>query len=74
MIIQLDFWKKINVNIDEPITFNQWFLDKNGGGMDDIRIKEMIKLNSEDRELEMKKIYRKFTDQVMKNLENLGAP
>ena len=68
------FWKKINVKIDEPITFNQWLLDENGGGMDSNVIKELIKLSTEEREVEMKKIYRKFTDQVMKNLENLGAP
>jgi len=42
--------------------------------MDNNKIKEMIKLNPADREVEMKKIYRKFTDQVMKNLEDLGAP
>ena len=68
------FWKEINVNIDDPITFNQWLLNKGGGNMDNNKIKEMIKLNPEDREVEMKKIYRKFTDQVMKNLEDLGAP
>ena len=68
------FWKKINVNIDDPITFNQWLLNKSGGNMDNNKIKEMIKLNHADREVEMKKIYRKFTDQVMKNLEDLGAP
>jgi 1-acyl-sn-glycerol-3-phosphate acyltransferase len=68
------FWKKININIDEPITFNQWFLDKNGGAMDSNKIKEMMKLSPADRDIKMKKIYRKFTDQVMNNLKNLGAP
>jgi 1-acyl-sn-glycerol-3-phosphate acyltransferase len=68
------FWKKINVNIDNPITFNQWILDKNGGNMDHNKIEGIIKLCPEDREDEMKKIYRKFTNQIMKNLEYLGAP
>ena len=36
--------------------------------------KQLCKNSSKKREVEMKKIYRKFTDQVMKNLEDLGAP
>tara|TARA_Y100000768_G_C23859307_1_gene624901 strand:+ start:90 stop:884 length:795 start_codon:yes stop_codon:yes gene_type:complete len=68
------FWKKINVNIDEPITFNQWFLNENGGDMDSVRLKDIMKLSPADREVKMKKIYRKFTDQIMENLKNLGAP
>ena len=67
-------WKRINVNIDEPITFNQWLLDKNGGEMDVEKIKEIKKISALDRDAIMKKLYRKFTNQIMKNLEDLGAP
>jgi hypothetical protein len=42
--------------------------------MDHNKIEGIIKLCPEDREDEMKKIYRKFTNQIMKNLEYLGAP
>ena len=67
-------WKKIDVNIDEPITFNQWLMDPKGGDMDKNKIDNISKLGDEEREVFMKNIYRKFTDQIMENLKQLGAP
>ncbi|MAV59959.1 MAG: hypothetical protein CND89_03085 [Marine Group II euryarchaeote MED-G38] len=70
----IKIWKKIEVNIDEPITFNQWLIDSNGGNMDKNEIYKITKLSDEEREVFMKNIYRKFTNQIMENLKQLGAP
>ena len=42
--------------------------------MDVEKIKEIKKLSAIDKDAIMKKLYRKFTNQIMKNLEDLGAP
>jgi len=67
-------WKKVNVIIDEPITFNQWLVHDGGGAISNDEISEIIESDKEDREQHMRKLYRKFTDQIMVNLEKLGAP
>jgi len=67
-------WKKISVKIDEPITFNQWIMHEDGGSMSENKILEIIDSNDEDRNEKMRFLYRKFTDQLMENLKQLGAP
>jgi hypothetical protein len=42
--------------------------------MSENKILEMIDLNDEYRNEQMRFLYRKFTDQLMENLKQLGAP
>ena len=67
-------WKKIYVKIDEPITFNQCIMHEDGGSMTESKILEIIDSSEEDRNEKMRFLYRKFTDQLMENLKQLGAP
>ncbi len=70
----IKFWKKVKVIIDEPITFNQWIINKEGGNKNNREVSNLIDISSEEREIEMRILYRKFTDQIMGNLKELGAP
>ena len=62
-------WKRVEVKIDEPITFAQWAASQQGGGLTD---GDMDRL-SESKE-EMGELYRRFTDQLMETMRLMGAP
>ena len=65
---------KVQVNIDNPITFGNWLADEDGGNMSDEDISNIAKLDEEGQRSVMKSHYRKFTDQLIENLRILGAP
>ena len=67
-------WKKVEVIIDEPITFNEWLVNVDGENMSEYQLSEFINLDKDIRDQRMRKIYRNFTDQLMMKLKNLGAP
>jgi len=62
-------WKRIEVKIDEPISFAQWATSELGGGLSD---GDMIGLC--ESEEEMGKLYRRFTDQLIETMRLMGAP
>lgn len=62
-------WKRVEVKVDEPITFAQWAASQQGGGLTD---GDMDRL-SESKE-EMGELYRRFTDQLMETMRLMGAP
>ena len=65
---------KVQVNIDNPITFGDWLGEEKGGGMTDKDISNLSQLDDDEQRSLMKLQYRKFTDQLIKNLRILGAP
>ena len=65
---------KVQVNIDNPITFGNWLGDEDGGNMSDEDISNIAKLDEHDQRSVMKSHYRRFTDQLIENLRILGAP
>ena len=65
---------KVQVNIDNPITFGKWLADEEGGGMSNEDISNVAKLDEHSQRSVMKSHYRKFTDQLIENLRILGAP
>ena len=67
-------WKKVEVNIDEPITFGQWARDPEGGGLSDEEVTRIAGLEDEVRREEMSGLYRKFTDQLIETMRLMGAP
>ena len=62
-------WKRVEVKIDEPITFAQWAASEQGGGLSDGDIERL----SESEE-EMGALYRRFTDQLIETMRLMGAP
>jgi len=67
-------WKKIRVVVDDPITFNDWVRNEEGGGLGNSRIDEIFSMDPETRDEEMRALYRKFTDQLIETLRARGAP
>ena len=67
-------WKRVEVNIDEPITFAQWAADPEGGGLSDDDVASLMLLGEDERRDRMGALYRRFTDQLMETLRQMGAP
>ena len=67
-------WKRVEVNIDEPLTFAQWASDPMGGGLSDEEVARIAGLEDEGRREEMGGLYRRFTDQLIETMRQMGAP
>ena len=67
-------WKRIDVYIGDPITFSDWLSNHSGGDFNDSKIEEILSKDVDIKRNEMKKIYRKFTDQIIETLRLNGAP
>ena len=65
---------KVQVNVDNPITFGEWLGDESGGNMSDEDISNIADLDERGQRSIMKSHYRRFTDQLIENLRVLGAP
>ena len=67
-------WKRIEVIIDDPITFHEWVSDHEGGALDDSAVSAIIGMGDEERNEALRKVFRKFTDQLIGTLRMRGAP
>ena len=67
-------WKRIDVHIGNSITFAEWLSSPSGGGFDDSKIEGILSKDEDEKRSEMKKLYRKFTDQIIETLRLNGAP
>lgn len=67
-------WKPVKVTFGEGITWNQWIVHPEGGDMDEQGIYNIIQLDDVEQRATMKRLYRRFTDQVMGTMAALGAP
>lgn len=67
-------WKKIEVDIDDPITFSEWAASKDGGAIDDEWVENLMSSGSDSIDREMRKLYRRFTDQLIETIRQRGAP
>ena len=66
-------WKPITIHFGKPITWKEWLYHENGGNLDDDSIKT---LSNEEEHIQKQKLsilYRRFTDQFMMTLKNMGA-
>ena len=68
------FGKRVDVTFAEGITWNEWVVDPNGGAQDEESIREIIEADEQGREVLMRVLYRRFTNQLMGTLSALGAP
>ena len=67
-------WKRVDVMVDDPITFSEWASHADGGSLDDSAINSIMQLGEEDRSNEMRGIFRLFTNQLIETLRKNGAP
>ena len=67
-------WRKMTVTYGIPITWNEWIVSKKGGGMTINEIDQLQKLDEKERENEIRKLQRKFTNQFMNSIKMTGAP
>tara|TARA_B100000029_G_scaffold95963_1_gene86032 strand:- start:4954 stop:5565 length:612 start_codon:yes stop_codon:yes gene_type:complete len=65
---------RVNVRVDEPITFADWLQHNDGADFDDDDVENLLELDETGRRSIMKSLYRDFTDQLIENLRSLGAP
>ncbi len=70
----LRFWKRVNVTVGNPITFEDWIMNENGGDMDNEKITQIQTLDEERRDQIFRKLYRNFTNQLMETIRLMGAP
>ncbi|MEE2758617.1 MAG: lysophospholipid acyltransferase family protein, partial [Candidatus Thermoplasmatota archaeon] len=68
------FWKPVNITYGECITWNQWIVHPEGGALDEEAIREIIELDSDAQKTATRRLFRKFTDQLMGSIKSLGAP
>ena len=67
-------WKRIDLIVDDPITFSEWAAHPDGGSIDDSWVVSMKDQGMEYRQREMRIMYRKFSDQLVNTLAMRGAP
>ena len=70
----LRFWKRVDVRVGKPITFEEWILNENGGNMNNEDIIGAQNLGEEKRDELFRKLYRNFTNQLMETIRIMGAP
>ena len=64
----------ITMSVGEGITWREWIQHPSGGALSEHEIELIAESEEQEREKEMARLYRKFTDQLMGSLSALGAP
>ncbi len=67
-------WKRIELIVDDPITFAEWAAHSDGGGMDDDWVNSLMEMSESDRQEAMRATFRRFADQLIGTLAMRGAP
>ena len=67
-------WKRIDLIVDDPISFGEWAQHPKGGGIDDMWVDETAGLEIEQRQESMRSLYRRFADQFIETQKIRGAP
>ena len=60
--------------MDDPITFSEWAAHSDGGSIDDQWVDSMMGKSIDERQEEMRILYRKFANQLVNTLAMRGAP
>ena len=67
-------WKPIKINFGKGITWIEWLSDPNGGNITKEDLSKLKNLDSHEIKSQLATLYRKFTDQIMNSITELGAP
>ena len=68
------FWKRVEVNIGEPVTFGEWLGSESGGNFTSSQLGNLVDIDEHGKTSILKVLYRNFTDQLMATIESMGAP
>ena len=67
-------YKPIKINYGKSISWLEWLSSSGGGNMSSKQIRAMADLDKHEIKSRIATLYRKFTDQLMATLGELGAP
>ena len=67
-------WNKIEAIVDDPITFAEWASHEGGGAIDDDFVDSLVGQDEDRVGGELRKLYRRFSDQLIETLRDRGAP
>ena len=67
-------WRRFTVNAGEGITWLEWLGHQDGGAMTPQSLVAFAGMEDHEVRSELAVLYRRFTDQLMASLKNLGAP
>jgi len=67
-------WKPIKINFGKGITWIEWLSDPNGGNITKKDLSKLKNMESNEIKSQLATLYRKFTDQIMNSITELGAP
>jgi len=67
-------WKPIKINFGKGITWFEWLSNPKGGGITKGDLIELKSLDEHEIKSRLATLYRKFTDQIMYSIAELGAP
>ena len=62
------------MNVGEGVTWLAWLGHEHGGGMTKESLEEIAGLEDHEIRAQLAQLYRKFTDQLMESMLQLGAP
>ena len=67
-------YRKITMNVGEGVTWLAWLGHEHGGGMTKESLEKIAGLEDHEIRAQLAQLYRKFTDQLMESMLQLGAP
>ncbi|MDG1549654.1 MAG: lysophospholipid acyltransferase family protein [Candidatus Poseidoniaceae archaeon] len=67
-------WKSVKINYGQKISWLEWLSSREGGNMSSRQIRSMADLEKHEIKSRIASLYRKFTDQLMASISELGAP
>jgi 1-acyl-sn-glycerol-3-phosphate acyltransferase len=66
--------RRITMNVGEGVTWLTWLAHEHGGAMTKETLEEIAGLEDHEIRAQLAQLYRKFTDQLMESMLQLGAP
>lgn len=67
------FWRPVTFHFGKAITWKEWIYHEKGGNLNEDQINELADQDSEKQKEKLSELYRRFTDQFMITLKNMGA-
>jgi len=67
-------YRRITMNVGKGVTWLEWLGHEHGGAVTSEDLEQMATLEDHEIRAELAQLYRKFTDQLMKSMLELGAP
>ncbi len=66
-------WKPVTFHFGKGITWKEWIFHEKGGNLNEDELNELVNQSPEKQKQKLSGLYRRFTDQFMNTLKNMGA-